>query len=322
MTRRIPSPNHSAKSTALTLALLLLTGCRKDICYDHDQHSYGYRLEVRVTIETPTDGQQPAEVEGVAAVCYDGQSAYSRETHLPGNGGRMTTGDDTRAILFYNDDTEYILFNGMGVLTEASATSTDCTRSGFAALHDGERTVNPPDMLYACCVADYEPERVEGYKLLTVTMQPLVYTYIVRYDIESGAQYVAEAHGALAGMAGSVFLADGHTSDQSVTLVYDCALTDEGAGAHVNAFGIPSYPDGDPTRRYDLALELLLRNGRVLNFTFDVTDQVRSQPRGGVITVGGVSVSDEQGAGGGGGGFQPSVEGWGESTDVDLGVIS
>lgn len=321
MTRRLTPPNHTAKSTALTLALLLLllTGCRKDICYDHDQHSYGYRLEVRVTIETSTDGQQSAEMEGIAAVFYDGQLAYSRETHQPGNGGRLTTGDDTRAILFYNDDTEYILFNGMASLTEASATSTDCIRPSFAALHDGERTVNPPDMLYACCVTDFQPERVEGYKPLTVTMRPLVYTYIVRYDIESGARYVAEARGALAGMAGSVFLADGHTSDTSVTILYDCELTDQGAEARVNAFGIPSYPDGDPTRRYDLALELLLKNGKTLNFTFDVTDQVQGQPRGGVITVGGVSVSDEQGAGGGGG-FNASVEGWGEQYDIDLNI--
>lgn len=323
MTYNITPPKPLTSTVFITL-LLLLTGCRKDaeLCYNHEEHSFGYRLEVGIEVEATADGEVPAEVEGIAAVLYDGQMAYSRETHLPGSGGRLTTEATTRAILFYNDDTEYIIFNNMELLTQASATSTNCTRSGVEPLHPGERAVNPPDMLYACCVTDFQPERVEGWKPMAVTIQPLVYTYTVSYLMESGGQYVAEARGALAGMAGSVFLADGHTSDTSVTILYDCELTDQGAEARVNAFGIPSYPDGDPTRRYDLALELLLKNGRVLNFTFDVTDQVRSQPRGGVITVGGVSVSDEQGAGGGGGGFQPSVEGWGESTDVDLGVIS
>lgn len=322
MMHNITPPIHAAKSIALTLLLLLpLTGCRKDICYDHDEHSYGYRIEVGIEVEASYDGL-PAEVEGIAAVFYNEQMGYTRETHLPGSGGRTTTDATTRAILFYNDDTECIVFSGMEMLTEARATSTDCARLGFEPLHPGERTANPPDMLYACCVTDYQPNRVEGWEQMNVTMQPLVYTYTVSYQMEGGRQYVAEARGALAGMAESVYLADGHTGDQSVTLLYDCTLTDQGAEARVNAFGIPSYPDGDPTRRYDLGLSLTLKNGRVLNFTFDVTEQVRSQPRGGVITVGGVSVSDEQGAGGGGGGFQPSVEGWGESTDVDLGVIS
>ena len=316
------TPPKNLTSTVFITLLLLLTGCRKDaeLCYNHDEHSYGYRLEVGIEVDALYDGL-PVEVEGIAVVFYDGQMGYTRETHLPGSGGRTTTDATTRAILFYNDDTECIVFSGMESLTEASATSTDCTRSGFEPLHPGERTVNPPDMLYACCVTDFQPERIEGWKPMAVTMQPLVYAYTVSYQMEGGRQYVAEARGALAGMAESVYLADGHTGDQSVTLLYDCTLTDQGAEARVNAFGIPSYPDGDPTRRYDLALELTLKNGKTLNFTFDVTDQVRSQPRGGVISVGGISVSDEQGASGGGG-FQPSVEGWGESTDVDLGVIS
>ena len=60
----------------------------------------------------------------------------------------------------------------------------------------------------------------------------------------------------------------------------------------VKSFGIPDYPGdhyGDGTRTtersYHLNLEVRLHNGAMKTFEFDVTDQVKAQPRGGVIIV-------------------------------------
>ena len=118
-------------------------------------------------------------------------------------------------------------------------------------------------------------------------MRPLVYTYMIRYEFESGQQYVALARGALAGMAETVYLNDGHTGETAATVMFDCTLEDYGAEALVQSFGVPDYPgehygrNGTDGRRYSLNLEVRMVNGKFKTFEFDVTDQVKGQPRGG-----------------------------------------
>ncbi|WP_367280279.1 DUF5119 domain-containing protein [uncultured Bacteroides sp.] len=226
---------------------------------------------------------------------------------------------------FYNDDTEYIVFNNISSSATANATTRTRTRAGasFAEPHTDERTVNMPDMLYGSFVPDFEPIAVEGGQKLPVVMRPLVFTYLVRYQIEKGAQYVALARGAMAGMAESVYLKEGRTAEKAATLLFDCNLTDYGAEARVTSFGVPGFPDSyysrglEYERHHALNLELMLKNGKKLNFEFDITEQMKNQPRGGVITVGGIQISDKDGTEGGSG-FDASVDGWGEYEDIEL----
>ena len=49
-----------------------------------------------------------------------------------------------------------------------------------------------------------------------LTMHPLVFTYLVRYEFSHGVEYVSLARGALSGMAQAVWLNSGHTSDEAV----------------------------------------------------------------------------------------------------------
>ena len=58
-------------------------------------------------------------------------------------------------------------------------------------------------------------------------------------------------------------------------------------------------------------------NGEFKTFEFDVTDQVTEQPRGGVIVVKDIEISDEEGTEGSGS-FDVTVDGWGEYIDVEL----
>jgi len=62
-----------------------------------------------------------------------------------------------------------------------------------------------------------------------------------------------------------------------------------------------------------------LKNGKIITYDFDVTDQVEKQPRGGVITVSGIVVNKEDGEEGSGG-FDVDVDGWGEYQDIPLPV--
>lgn len=124
-------------------------------------------------------------------------------------------------------------------------------------------------------------------------------------------------------MAEKVYLNDGRTGSETATILFDCSQTDFGADVCMKCFGVPNYPgdhytraDGTPAY-YTLNLEVRLNNGKVLNYEFDVTDQVNAQPRGGVITVDGIEVDDEDGMAGSGG-FDVTVDGWGDYMDIPL----
>ena len=322
--------------------LLLLGGCRKDLCYDHPDHAFSVQVNLTATWEQEwersyqTDWQsvwnpawpqryddlRPDVPTGIRARIYTGGTAEN-EGNLSPEGGRLYMNEGTHDLLFYNNDTEYIVFNDIAALASASATTRSLTRGAFEALHAGERTVNQPDMLYGAYMEEYTAEKTLAPTELPVTLRPLVYTYMIRYEFESGQQYVALARGALAGMAETVYLNDGHTGENAATVLFDCTLEDYGAEALVQSFGVPDYPGehygrGDTDgRRYSLNLEVRMVNGKFKTFEFDVTDQVKGQPRGGVIVVSGLSISDDEGLEGGGS-FDVDVDGWGEWVDIPL----
>lgn len=322
--------------------ILLLASCRKDLCYDHDAHGLAVKVDVVADWEQEwermheTDWEQgwledfsctydelrPDVAEGIRALVYaDIGSAYN-EYNLEATGGRLPMAEGTNTLLFYNNDTEYIVFSDLDASASASATTRTRTRSTFTSTeaHAEERTINEPDMLYGTYLEEYEAERTVEPVELRLTMRPLVYTYVVRYEFSHGLQYVALARGALAGMAESVYLQDGHTDEAAATVLYDCTLESYGAEAQVQTFGVPNYPGEGYTRAaqvYTLNLEVRLTNGTILDYEFDVTDQVEAQPRGGVIIVSGIEVSDEDGQAGEGA-FDVDVEGWGEYIDIPL----
>ncbi len=322
--------------------LLLLGGCRKDLCYDHPDHAFSVQVNLTATWEQEwersyqTDWQsvwnpawpqryddlRPDVPTGIRARIYTGGTAEN-EGNLSPEGGRLYMNEGTHDLLFYNNDTEYIVFNDIATLASASATTRSLTRGAFEALHAGERTVNQPDMLYGAYMEEYTAEKTLAPTELPVTLRPLVYTYMIRYEFESGQQYVALARGALAGMAETVYLNDGHTGETAATVMFDCTLEDYGAEALVQSFGVPDYPgehygrNGTDGRRYSLNLEVRMVNGKFKTFEFDVTDQVKGQPRGGVIVVSGLSISNDEGLEGGGS-FDVDVDGWGEWVDIPL----
>lgn len=323
-------------------AVLLLTGCRKDLCYTHDEHGLAVKVDVVADWEQEwerthdTDWEQnwpedfsctyddlrPEVADGIRALVYADEGGSYSEYNLEADGGRLPMNEGTNTLLFYNNDTEYIVFSDLTTSASASATTRTRTRATFTntEAHADERTINEPDMLYGAYLDKYEAQRTVEPVELPLTLHPLVYTYIVRYEFSHGLQYVALARGALAGMAESVYLQDGHTDEAAATVLYDCTLQSYGAEAQVQTFGIPNYPGEGYTRAnqtYSLNLEVRLNNGKILNYEFDVTDQVEAQPRGGVIRVDGIEVSDEDGTEGGGA-FDVTVEGWGEYIDIPL----
>ena len=321
------------------VAAALLSGCRKDLCYNHYREArigigwecvwerdYGRGWASRWSAETfgtDYDALSPDRAAGVSMFDYDAAGKATQSFFSP-EGGIVALAEGAHSFLFYNNDTEYIVFNDMATLPTASATTTTRTRASFINQHAGERTVNAPDVLYGAFVSDVPPVELHQSVDLSATLRPLVYTYLVRYEFDGGAEYIALARGALSGMAEAVYLRDGCTSERAATVLYDCELAPWGVQAAVKSFGAPGFPDeyyrsrsgDDVPRNYALNLEVRLRNGKTKTFEFDVSDQLRDQPRGGVIVVRGLSISEEEI--GSDSGFDVTVDGWGEFEDVDL----
>ena len=213
----------------------------------------------------------------------------------------------------------------MQSFASAKATTRTRTRSSYLGNSymdtNDENTVNQPDMLYGSYMESYVAERSTETDVIPVTMHPLVFTYLVRYEFSHGLEYVSLARGALAGMAQAVWLNSGRTSDEAATVLYDCTVEDFGTQALVRSFGIPDFPNEHygtrAGRKYGLNLEVRLKNGKIKSFDFDVTDQVAAQPQGGVIVVKGIEISDEEGTEGGSG-FDVDVEDWGDYEDIEL----
>lgn len=325
---------------------LMLTGisCQhQELCYDHPPHANRYHINIVADYRydweehfegpdwqqewpeyyLPYDGFRPSKPTGLRVV-NTGESGDSDTHNLSADGGTITLYEGLNDLLFYNNDTEYILFSRQDNGATTRATTRSRTRStylGSKYANEGEETVNAPDMLYGNYIEDYRVEKLVTPPDVEVTLQPLVFTYKIRYEFESGLEYVSLARGALSGMARSVLMNTGYTSSEPATILYDCEMTDFGARAVVRSFGVPDYPNDNygtrATNKHSLNLEVMLRNGNMLNYDFDITDQMKNQPHGGVIVVKGIVVSEEDGTAGSGG-FDVSVNDWGEYEDIEI----
>ena len=322
---------------------ILMCSCRKDLCYDHDMHGLGVRLALLPEWEQEWerdygmswqnswpeehgidyDELRPSPATGIATFVYHEDSSYT-ERHVSGNGGVVPMSEGEKQILLYNNDTRYIIFDSLHLSSMASASTRVRSRSTYSRDHSTEKTISAPDMLYGAWIDSYTATAASEPDSMPVTMRPLVYTYLIRYEFEAGLQHVTQARGALSGMAESVYLQDGRTGDNAATILFDCELKDYGAEVTLASFGLPSFP-GDhyvqpaskqEGQRQMLNLEVMLKNGTLKNFDLDVTDQLATQPRGGVIKVSGLVVTDEEA--GSDAGFEVEVDGWGEYEDIEL----
>ncbi len=331
----------------VALAILAASCEHKELCFDHNPHAPKSDIRIVATYEreweytyndaTPWnsypawqeefgmeyDSLRPALPEGLRMQVYSAH-AYNDMVNMKTGGDTVRMRPGTHSLLFYNNDTEYIVFDDMQSYASARATTRTRTRAtylGNAYIEGNEITVNPPDMLYGSYLESFTAERTTEVRVLPVTMHPLVFTYLVRFHFTHGLQYVALARGSMAGMARAVWLNSGRTSKETATILYDCEMKSFGAQAMVHSFGVPDFPNDHYStraeRKYALTLEVRLKNGKLKSFDFDVTDQVSAQPQGGVLQVGGISISDEDGKEGGSG-FDVDVDGWGDYEDIVL----
>lgn len=328
------------------LLLTLFTACqRTELCFNHYpkaslmlgwerewERDYGRAHNENWNPELHGfhyDDLRPATPEWVNMVVYKDLDSNEEHYFSPDGGDIALSANENYSFLLYNGDTEYIVLSDIASLPEARASATPRSRSSISYIaerHPGVRSANPPDLLYASFLGDVPKIGIHETLPLNLMMKPLVYTYVIRYEFAKGLEYVSLARGALAGMAESVYLRDGRTSDDPIIILYDCEVKDYGCEAHVKSFGVPGFPDAyygrsaeeAPERPYTLNLEVLLTTGKVVEFNFDISDQLKDQPRGGVITVSGLEIEvKEDDPPQSPSGFDVDLSGWGQE-DVEF----
>lgn len=321
--------------------LPILASCRKELCYNHfssldvalswehewerdygnnhpenwDEENYGCKY----------DHLRPEKPEWVTLMRYfDDGSVNERYMSADGSDVIIDNGAD-QSVLVYNSDTEYIMISDAASVSDVRASATSRSRSPIAYLaerHPDVRSTNPPDVLYSAFLENLPDVPMHQKLHMPIKMQPLVYTYLVRYEFEEGLEHVVEARGALGGMAESVYLRNGVTSEDQTIILYDCTIESYGCEARVRSFGAPGFPDSyygraeSPDRVYSLNLEVILTNGKVLQFNYDISDQIATQPRGGVITVKGLRIEPKEVYNESG--FDVNVDSWGNHVDIDI----
>lgn len=337
---------NRCRSYILTIALFVLSvcsSCRQELCYDHYpsvdvrfswelewERDYGMHHQASwdpALHRYAYDDMRPSVPEWVKVVRYYDNGRVIERVFSPVGDKFEVDYDDRYTMLFYNGDTEYIVLSDVASLSDVRASATSRSRSGTSLQvmkerYSDSRTTNPPDVIYSA-FADQTPSvEIHQTSLLPVKMQPLVYTYLVSFEFESGIEHVSLARGALGGMADGVYLRTGTTTDDASIILFDCNIFKDACCSKVRSFGIPSFPDSyfgrtgsRATGPYYLNLEVKLKSGKTVEFDFDITDQIKNQPRGGVIKVGGIVVEDDappQSSAG----FNVDVDSWDDDVEV------
>jgi hypothetical protein len=241
------------------------------------------------------------------------------------HGGSVILSEGQHSLLFYNNDTEYIVFDDLSSSVTARATTRSRNRAtyiGNSYFRGNEVTVNQPDMLFGAYVEDYYSRLSITSDTVNVTLRPFVYSYLIDFNVTKGINSVAYSRGAIAGMASSVYINNGVTSDDVVTVLFDSEVKGNSIEGIVRTFGAPSWPINDSSTRiapvYAVNLELRLVDGSTLTFDYDVSDQVANQPHGGVIVIDDIELPEVENSGTAAP-FEVDVTEWGPAQSIILG---
>ncbi len=339
---------------AIVCCLFLVACDMRELCYHHDEHAYKYQVNIKAeydqewqyplipandwkenwpdTFNVRYSDLIPLLPSGLKVMIYD-TIGYDRQ-NIGRDGGVVYLNDLEKSFIICNNNTETIIFNDERDKNVASVTTnvvSATTKSAQQNSHSGVtysllKNINQkraPEVLFVSYVPSYIPKSTIVPEELKVLLKPIVYTYYIRFEFAYGFKYVKLADGALSGMSESVNLLTQEPSDELATVMFNAKVNSSSyIDARVNSFGLPSdttnlgkqFNDG----KYSciLTLQVVLKNGYRKSFEIDVTNQVKSQPRGGVIIVKGLRVEDKEAEIEGS--FDVDVDEWGDEEIVEL----
>ena len=175
------------------------------------------------------------------------------------------------------------------------------------------RSFYQPEMLYAAYNQGleidkeltgftYDEERDVWVKHLNLKLRPLTYIYLTQVIVHHNRGRITgvDGNGNLSGMAQSVNMNSGVAGSTPITVHYNvrfktaCDMNGESvdiAGGRLLTFGMCNVNGSRSEAAVDdgvhhyMDVNMIFNNGNDSTFVFDVTEQVRRKPRGGVITI-------------------------------------
>lgn len=176
---------------------------------------------------------------------------------------------------------------------------------------------------------EWDPDRERWVKHLEATLYPLTYIYLTQVILHhnNGRIVAVDGNADLSGMASSTNVNSGYTGSEPVAVNYNCHMKQhinmngedvDIVGGRLLTFGMCNHnnyivtrgpiPDHQDADRHYIDCTFIFNNGAEKTMSFDVTDQVRTRFKGGVLTVH-IDVDDIEIPGKtGGSGFDAVVE--------------
>lgn len=332
------------------VALLLtsiITGCqRKDLYLAQrgmlsiDVSVYDIQLDLLWGVDWQTQWQYLwdeslygpigyTEPTGVRANVYAINEASQRikytTRNLPKEGGQVSlTTNQTYDMVFFNNDTEYILFS-TDDSTYYYATTRGNTKASYTRSY---ASYNQPDQLFGTYLHDlYVTDDPEAYRVETTpdgsliyvfdvdaSLTPYTYIYLCQVMLlnneDDAGKRINGAEGVtISGLAGGVDLFTRTTDsthivsitqddikplqeNRDLTLPNGTNVETDIFAARIMTWGLPGINPMEHTRTpiltkdsVHMAVGLKLRNGTVYPLQQNITEQMQQHPTGGVITL-------------------------------------
>ena len=333
--------------------LILTTQVNIDVMWQIDWNTR-WQFAWNTTALGPLGYTTPASMRmHIYTQALDGTLVSHRVHNFMGNSTTMDVFVGTHNLLFHNNDSEALLFKSDGDLmpvqsytriisTGLKKSSPVYTMAQKAAGYtkadeiEEEPVILMPEGLFTLMDLnrvitdnpdDYEYE--DGHYVLKITgeLNPATYIYLFQIKfLNNNGRIVGSSGGAaVTGMSQGVNLWTRESFKETASVPMDVYMdkSKDMMGARVFTFGLPGcnpYDDASvaaaPKKDHFLVLNVTYADGTWRNARFDVTDQIRALPLGGVITLE-IDVNDipPDGSGGsGGGGFNALVSDWNEET--------
>lgn len=254
--------------------------------------------------------------------------------------------------IYSPDQTQVVVIDDSSLDYVWASTTRSRYPLNVPALKDQPLPHNHPEIFYSAYEQDihisndpadydyFDPEQNVWVKHLKCEMQPLVYIYLVQVVVRNNANGLIVGPSqstVLTGVASGVNVTTGATGHESTNVIFDMRMkTDlpyrngsiaDIMGGKLTTFGLCDMPSWSKSRGKSFAgrtdvdnymmLGLHFSNGADSTYVYPVTEQMRRQPHGGIITIeilaDTITVPAKPGSGGGSM-FDPNVNPY-EPTD-------
>ena len=300
-----------AAITAVCVTAILATGCRKDLYYEEGGDTH----KVQINITWPSGITSP---EGARAIFYPLGGGTPLIYNLSPSGGEVSVPAGRYNVVLFNNDTEYVKLYNDGKDSTLEARTTALVKATKGTAFPSEDIVNMPDMFYSCKADSFNVTAGTSDDVLNASPVARVKSFRVRVFVSgtAGMSGVSSAEGYISNAYGSYF--PGMEKYPAAGAIIPFGFSDmesDHMDAPVRTFGVLPSSAGNIQM---LRLAVTLTDGTVSTYEYDITGQLNVDLSKGDVVVTIPDKIDISPSGTTPSGFNVTVKGWGDATNVEL----